>query len=86
MKDRFGNPIIIGWPAHHILWIEAAMTLPHRERIAAFQEIADMTGRGYASVYGKYRDILRERDVAKRRAALVAASRAYQATAGSVSP
>jgi hypothetical protein len=79
MKDRFGHSIQVGWPPHHILWIEAAMTLPHAERIAAFQDIGEMTGRGYASVYYKHRHILRERAALKKRLDLAARSQAYQA-------
>lgn len=81
MKDRFGHPVSVGWPAHHILWIEAAMTLPRRERLAAFDDIGEMTGRGSASVYYKWKLILRERESAKRRSELVACSRAYQGAA-----
>jgi len=84
MKDRFGRSIQVGWPEHHILWIEAAMTLPRAERNVAFNDIAEMTGRGYASVYYKYRDILREREAAKRRSDLAAQSRAHQEAAASV--
>ena len=45
MLDRWGNPIVVGWPPHHIVWIEAALTLPRHERTQALKEIADMVGR-----------------------------------------
>lgn len=87
MLDRFGHRVSVGWPAHHILWIEAAMTLPHAERIDAFNEIGEMTGRGYAAVYHQSTEILRRREAAKRRADLAALSRPHQSGAtGSVQP
>lgn len=79
MKDRFGRAINVGWSDHHIVWIRAAMTLPHAERMAAFWDIGELTGRGYASVYGKARHILREREAAERRSELASRARAYQA-------
>ena len=72
MKDRFGNPINVGWPEHHILWLEAAMSLPARDRAEAFQDIADLTGRSFAAVYQKHCAILRERQAQNRRARLTA--------------
>lgn len=82
MIDRFGKPVLVGWPAHHILWIEAAMTLPRTQRMEAFTDIAEMTGRSYACVHWKYREILCEREAAKRQRAIANQSRAYQAAHG----
>jgi len=61
MIDRFGRPVVVGWPRHHILWIRAAMSLDGQERREAIQDIADMTGRSYACVWAMQSRI-RERD------------------------
>ena len=50
MKDRFGKPIAVGWSEHELVWLRAAMSLPFGERMAAFRDIADMTGRTTAAV------------------------------------
>jgi hypothetical protein len=52
--DRFGKTICVGWSAHEILWIEAAMSLGTRgERMQAFLDIASLTGRSYRNVRDK---------------------------------
>jgi hypothetical protein len=51
--DRFGKPVRIGFAEHECLWIKAAMELPRRERLAAFNDIADMTGRSTAQIRSK---------------------------------
>jgi hypothetical protein len=51
--DRFGNGICIGWPEHHILYLKAVLTLPRDQHTAAFQDIADMTGRSLNAVRTK---------------------------------
>lgn len=61
MIDRFGNPIIIGWPAHHVIYLEAALSLPRSERAQAFQDIAELTGRALQLVRDKAYKIERER-------------------------
>ena len=79
MKDRFGNKVIVGWPPHHLIYIEAALTLPHRERVEAYHDIADMTGRTYATVQ-KRAERMREEIAARAgRERRAAASLAYQA-------
>lgn len=50
MIDHMGREIAVGWSDHHIVWIEAAMTLPKNKRTEAFQDIADMTGRSLNAV------------------------------------
>lgn len=50
MKDRFGNRIDVGWAVHEEIWVEAALTLPKNMRTAAYQDIADMTGRSLGCV------------------------------------
>lgn len=53
MIDRFGKPIVIGWHDHELLYIYAALTLPKAERIAAYPDIAAMTGRTIRQVQSK---------------------------------
>lgn len=53
MIDRFGKKIVVGFAAHEILWIEAALTLPEHERLSAFQDIAGMTGRDLTTIIRK---------------------------------
>ena len=54
MIDRFNNSIVVGWPAHHVLYLEAAMSLPTvAERTAAYRDIADLIGRSFQSVANK---------------------------------
>lgn len=67
MIDRFGNKIDVAWPTHHILWVEAAMSLSQTARVQAFQDIADLTGRSYIAVYEKHRYIKRKRAEAEDR-------------------
>ena len=50
MKDRFGDPIRVGWPDFQLVWLQAALTLPRGERFEAFADIASMTGRTVAAV------------------------------------
>lgn len=45
-----GRDIQVGWSDHHIVWIEAAMTLPRSERTDAYRDIAAMTGRTLTAV------------------------------------
>jgi hypothetical protein len=61
MLDRFGKPIRVGWAIHEILWIEAALTLPRAERLAAFEDIASMTGRTVAGVQTRAYTLAAER-------------------------
>lgn len=53
MIDRSGAEVVVAWPEHHIIWLEAALTLPKSERHAAFQDIAEMTGRTFCAVRSK---------------------------------
>ena len=69
MKDRFGQPTIIGYSEVEILWIRAALTLPRGERAPAFRDIAAMTGRNLHAVQDKaYK--LREEDAELRQRAI----------------
>lgn len=75
--DRFGNPIMLGWPEHHLLWLAAAWSLPAAERNAALREISELTGRSAAACY--FRAHRQAQYVARheRRAALVAFAQAH---------
>ena len=53
MIDRFGNVIFVGWAAHEILWLKAALELPYRDRMPAFEDIAGMTGRPVSAIRAK---------------------------------
>lgn len=53
MLDRYGRPIIVGWSETEMLWVEAALSLPHFSRIAAYEDIAGMTGRPLAMIQRK---------------------------------
>lgn len=53
MKDRFGKPLALGWSAVEEIYIRAAMSLTKAERPAAYQDIADMTGRTKAAICSK---------------------------------
>ena len=79
MIDRFGAPIIVGWPAHHILWLRAAMTLEAHKRRSAYQDITDMTGRSYACVWQMACRLEREDNIQRRRALTAERSRAWLA-------
>ena len=79
MLDRWGHPIIVGWSDHQILWIEAALTLDGQERRNAFQDIAELVGRPYASVWAKAVDIERKQIQARQRERLAGLSKGYLA-------
>ncbi len=51
--DRWGKPIIVGWTPTEMEWMNAVLTLPERERYAAYQDIAELSGRSYANVRDK---------------------------------
>src|ERR1700744_3688011 len=68
--DRFGKPIIIGWADFELEYINAALTLPKAERIAAYADIAFMTGRSIRHVQRKCLDV-----AYKRNQSLMAAAR-----------
>lgn len=51
--DRFGNRIYIGWADWEMEYIYAALTLSKAERIAAYPDIAAMTGRTIRQVQSK---------------------------------
>jgi hypothetical protein len=61
MIDRYGIPIYIGWADHEVIWLQAAMTLDHGERLEAYQDIASMSGRTFKAVKQKASD-MRESD------------------------
>lgn len=50
MNTAATKRVDIAWPEHHIVWVEAAMTLPRSERTAAYKDIAAMTGRTLSAV------------------------------------
>lgn len=54
MLDRYGNRVLVGWALHELIWIEAALSLPSRAlRAAAYEDIADLSGRGVLAVRDK---------------------------------
>ncbi len=69
MIDRWGREIRIAWPAHHILWIEAAMSLPIGLRTPAYRDIMELTGRTMQAIEGKVGRIYQDRRDAMRREA-----------------
>jgi len=85
VKDRWGKPVKLDWPAHHELWVLAAIELPVPERIHAFDDIAAMTGRSYASIQWKATE-LRKMRYAADAAARAAAHDAVTALARKPSP
>ena len=48
--DRHGKPVIVAWPEHHLLWLEACNQLPSYDRTQAFYDIAALTGRSIGAV------------------------------------
>lgn len=48
--DRWGKTVLIGWADHEMEWVRAALTLPQRQRLDAFADIASMTGRTFCAV------------------------------------
>lgn len=49
-----GKKVFVGWSRHEILWVRAALDsrLTRFERAGAFEDIAAMTGRSFATVRG----------------------------------
>jgi hypothetical protein len=50
MIDRHGKPIRLSWAPHELEWVIAASALPRNERLAAYRDISDMTGRSIKAV------------------------------------
>lgn len=50
MIDRWGTAVRVGWLAHEVLWVRAALTLPFHSRRVAFHDIASLTGRPLGAV------------------------------------
>lgn len=67
MIDRHGNRIDIGWAPHEILWLEAALTLRMTERMPAYQDIAEMTGRSVRAIQAKATGIIADSRATARR-------------------
>jgi hypothetical protein len=44
MIDRWGNPVCVGWPAHHLIWCGAAVSDDD------LRDIAHLTGRSLEAV------------------------------------
>lgn len=77
MMDRFGDPIVIGWADHQLVWLEAAFSLPRADRALALNDVADLTGRSFAQCYWKCLEIGRQKAKHARRTALVAFAQAH---------
>jgi hypothetical protein len=58
--DRFGNRVSVAWPEHHLIMIEAALTLPFQERQDAFRDIAEITTRTLPQVRNRAYEISRQ--------------------------
>jgi len=67
MITSAGKDVPVGWSDHHIVWIEAAMTLPKNQRTAAYQDVADMTGRTLTAVRCKAYWIAEQREYERLR-------------------
>ena len=50
MIDRFGRPIRLGWSPYQLEWIKAALTLARTERLSAYRDISEMTGRSMKAI------------------------------------
>lgn len=50
MIDRFGNIVRVAWAKHEMEWLRAAVTLPLAQRMSAFHDISDLTGRSFRQV------------------------------------
>lgn len=50
MIDHWGNSIRVGWAAHELVWVEAALSLPTQDRREAYKDIASMSGRSYDAI------------------------------------
>jgi hypothetical protein len=48
--DRFSKPIVVGWSDVEREYLRAAMTLLPIERMAAYRDISDMTGRSISAI------------------------------------
>lgn len=57
IPDRFGKPVFVAWADYQLLWIEAAISLDRPPRMAAFLDIAALTGRSLQAVKTKAREI-----------------------------
>ena len=78
--DRFGHDVILGWAAHEILWLEAALTLDVVERAEAYHDISEMTGRSVQAIRKKASTIQDEHRMERARASYAAtmATRFYR--------
>ena len=61
MIDRWGKTICVGWPAHHIIWLDAALSLAGEQRTSAFLDIAELTGRSFCAVRNKAYAVLQNK-------------------------
>ena len=50
MIDRHGRPIRIGWSDVELLYIRAALTLTRTERLSAYRDISELTGRSMKAI------------------------------------
>ena len=75
--DRYGSPIRVGWPAHHLVWLRAAMTLDGQERRDAYQDLAELTGRSWRSIWAQARLLEAQDARALRRARLAGKAAAW---------
>jgi hypothetical protein len=57
MDERMSDRFTSRWPAKHIIWLEAAMTLDKADRAAAHRDIAAMTGRSLKAVRQKHQQM-----------------------------
>ncbi len=53
MINRNGGAVLVAWPEHHLLWLEACNQLSAYDRSQAFYDIAALTGRSIGAVRDK---------------------------------
>lgn len=82
MKDRSGKTIYIAWARHEFIWLEAAMTLPKKQRLAAYRDISNMTGRSMDAIARQAYNI----ECKRQEAALKDMRDVRAQSAGAVSP
>lgn len=74
MIGRHGNVIRVAWAKHEMEWLRAALTLPLAQRMVAFHDISDLTGRSFRQVQNQG---TRLRSKQKRDAATILAATPY---------
>lgn len=61
MIDCRGKPVLVAYPEHHLIWIEAANSLSPFDRSRAFYDIAELTGRSVGAIRKKANEMRAEK-------------------------